>query len=62
MTIDNNFFDGLWENFKAAKSDEVKLELFKEALTAAKLVLDETVHNSRIIYELILELEKNSLV
>lgn len=58
MTIDNNFFDSLWESFKAAKSDEVKLELFKEAVIASKLVLEENGHNSRIIYELFLELER----
>lgn len=58
MTIDNNFFDGLWENFKAAKGNEAKLELFKEAVIASKLVLEENGYNSRIIYELLLELER----
>ena len=58
MTINNNFFDDLWENFKVAKGDEAKLELFKEAMIASKLVLEENGHNSRIIYELLLELER----
>ena len=58
MTIHDNFFDELWENFKAAKGDEVKLELFKEAVIASKLVLEENGHNPRIIYELLLELER----
>ena len=58
MTINENFFDDLWENFKAAKSDEVRLELFKEAVIASKLVLEENGHNSRIIHELLLELER----
>ena len=58
MTINDNFFDDLWKNFKAAKGDEAKLELFKEAMIASKLVLEENGHNSRIIYELLLELER----
>ena len=58
MTIHDNFFDEIWEKFKAAKGDEVKLELFKEAVIASKLVLEENGHNPRIIYELLLELER----
>ena len=58
MTKSDNLFDDLWENFKSAKGDEVRLELFKEAMIASKLVLEENGHNSRIIYELLLELER----
>ena len=58
MNISDNFFDDLWENFKAAKGNEAKLELFREAVIASKLVLEENGHNSRIIYELLLELER----
>lgn len=58
MTISDNFFDDLWESFKAAKGDQAKLELFREAVIASKLVLEEKGHNSRIIHELLLELER----
>lgn len=58
MTIHDNFFDSLWENFKTAKGDKAKLEIFKESLIASKIVLEDNGHNSRIIYELLLELER----
>ena len=58
MTINDKFFYNLWQNFKAAKGDKAKLELFREAVIASKLVLEENGNNSRIIHELLLELER----
>ena len=56
-TVDKALLQQIWDKYQIA-NNESKLDLFREALMAAIPALSEAGHDTQIIYQLLLELEK----
>jgi len=56
-TVDKALLQQIWDKYQTA-NNESKLDLFREALLAAIPALREAGHDTQIIFQLLLELEK----
>ena len=56
-TSDKELLQQIWDKYQTASNDS-KLDLFREALMAAIPALREAGHDTQIIFQLLLELEK----